>query len=88
MVVADLRSHGIRLGVRGRRSRPASGWASLTPTEDRIVAMVADGATGPEIARALYVSPRTVQTHVSHALAKLGLSSRLELAAAYPRRAT
>ena len=41
---------------------------------------VAQGLSNPEIARRLFISSRTVQTHVSHALEKLGLSSRVELA--------
>lgn len=85
-LAAELRSRGVRLGVRGTRSRPTTGWEALTPTEERIVALVAEGVTGPDIGRLLYISPRTVQTHVSHALAKLGLSNRLELATAYTTR--
>ncbi|MCU1395047.1 MAG: transcriptional regulator, LuxR family [Ilumatobacteraceae bacterium] len=86
LLVADLRGRGVRLGVRGSRSRPNTGWASLTPTEARIVDLVAAGSTGPDIARTLYISPRTVQTHVSHALGKLGLTNRLELAMAHAHR--
>jgi DNA-binding CsgD family transcriptional regulator len=81
-----LRAVGVRLAPTTTRSRPKHGWGSLTPTEERIVGLVVGGATGPEIGRELYVSPRTVQTHVSHALAKLGLSNRLELVAAAAAR--
>ncbi len=79
----ELRTRGVRLGVRGKRARPATGWASLTPTEARVVALVAEGKNGPEIGRQLYISPRTVQTHVTHAMRKLGLTNRVELATAY-----
>ncbi len=72
--------------ARGSRNRPAAGWASLTPTELRVVHLVAAGQTNPEIAAALFVSRATVKTHVSHALAKLGLSSRSEIAAEAGRR--
>jgi DNA-binding CsgD family transcriptional regulator len=43
--------------------------------------------TNPEIADRLFISRRTVQTHVSHALAKVGVASRRELAAEAARRA-
>lgn len=48
--------------------------------------MVTAGLSGPDIARAMSVSTRTVQTHVSHSLAKLGVASRIELAAAVRAR--
>src|SRR5262245_32673229 len=76
-----LRAAGVRLGSAASRRRPTSGWESLTPTERLVVEQVAAGRTGPEIAQRLNISPRTVQTHVSHVLTKLGLSHRLELAA-------
>jgi DNA-binding CsgD family transcriptional regulator len=85
-IAGRLRSAGTRLGSRTSRARPDFGWDSLTPTEDRIVGLVASGVTGPGIAQQLHLSPRTVQTHVSHALAKLGLANRIELAAAAARR--
>ncbi|MGB4137101.1 MAG: helix-turn-helix transcriptional regulator, partial [Microbacterium sp.] len=68
------------------RTRPTSGWESLTRTETRIAGRVATGATNPEIAQALSVSRRTVETHVSNVLAKLGLRSRTELAVFVARR--
>jgi DNA-binding CsgD family transcriptional regulator len=87
-VAGRLRSAGARLGSTASRARPEFGWESLTPTEHRIVELVASGVTGPDVARRLHLSPRTVQTHVSHALAKLGLSNRVELASAAARRVT
>ena len=81
-----LRAAGVRLGSTAPRSRPTSGWESLTPTEQLVVEQVAAGRTGPEIAQRLNISPRTVQTHVSHVLTKLGLSHRVELAAAAATR--
>jgi DNA-binding CsgD family transcriptional regulator len=74
-----LRSHGIRRG-RGRQSAMASGgWQALTPTETKIAALVADGRSNPDIAGELFLSRSTVQTHVSHILAKLGVHSRAEI---------
>jgi DNA-binding CsgD family transcriptional regulator len=55
-------------------------WESLTPAERRVAWLVAEGISNPEIARRLGISARTVQTHVSHALEKLGVTSRVELA--------
>lgn len=85
-LTSRLRGHGVRLGAAGARLRPSTGWDALTPTELQVAELVGAGRTGPEIARQLFVSPRTVQTHVSHALAKLGLRSRVELAAAVTAR--
>ncbi len=65
---------------RGERKRPASGWASLTPTERDVVRLVNEGLGNKDIATRLFISPRTVQTHLTHVYAKLGLSSRMQLA--------
>ena len=64
---------------RGQRKRPTSGWASLTPTERDVVGLVSDGLANKDIATRLFVSPRTVQTHLTHVYTKLGLSSRVQL---------
>jgi predicted ATPase/class 3 adenylate cyclase/DNA-binding CsgD family transcriptional regulator len=65
---------------RGQRKRPTSGWASLTPTERDVVRLVSQGLANNDIATRLFVSPRTVQTHLTHAYTKLGLNSRVQLA--------
>jgi predicted ATPase/class 3 adenylate cyclase/DNA-binding CsgD family transcriptional regulator len=65
---------------RGQRKRPASGWGSLTPTELDVVRLVSEGLTNNDIATRLFVSPRTVQTHLTHVYTKLGLTSRVQLA--------
>ena len=64
---------------RGERKRPTSGWASLTPTERDVVRLVSEGLANKDIAARLFVSPRTVQTHLTHVYTKLGLSSRVQL---------
>jgi DNA-binding CsgD family transcriptional regulator len=64
---------------RGERKRPTSGWASLTPTERDVVRLVSEGLTNNDVATRLFVSPRTVQTHLTHVYTKLGLTSRVQL---------
>jgi predicted ATPase/class 3 adenylate cyclase/DNA-binding CsgD family transcriptional regulator len=64
---------------RGQRKRPTSGWASLTPTERDVVQLVSEGLGNKDIAARLFVSPRTVQTHLTHVYTKLGLTSRVQL---------
>jgi DNA-binding CsgD family transcriptional regulator len=57
-----------------------SGWASLTPAEYDVVRLVTAGLANKDIAARLFVSPRTVQTHLTHVYTKLGLTSRMQLA--------
>ena len=57
---------------RGQRKRPTSGWASLTPAERDVVRLVSEGLANNDIATRLFVSPRTVQTHLTHVYTKLG----------------
>jgi DNA-binding CsgD family transcriptional regulator len=71
---------------RGERKRPSNGWASLTPTELDVVRLVGGGLGNKDIAARLFVSHRTVQTHLTHIYTKLGLTSRLQLAQEASRR--
>jgi DNA-binding CsgD family transcriptional regulator len=65
---------------RGARGRPAAGWRSLTPAEREVARLVAEGLANKDIAARLFVSPRTVQTHLTHMYSKLGITSRVQLA--------
>jgi DNA-binding CsgD family transcriptional regulator len=65
---------------RGERKRPSSGWDSLTPTELDVVRLVGEGLPNKDIATRLFVSPRTVQSHLRHVYNKLDLTSRVQLA--------
>jgi predicted ATPase/class 3 adenylate cyclase/DNA-binding CsgD family transcriptional regulator len=64
---------------RGARGRPSSGWESLTPTELDVVRLASEGLGNKDIGVRLFISPRTVQTHLSHVYAKLGIASRVQL---------
>jgi predicted ATPase/class 3 adenylate cyclase/DNA-binding CsgD family transcriptional regulator len=72
---------------RGERKRPSSGWRSLTPTELDVVRLVSEGLGNKDIATRLFVSHRTVQTHLTHVYTKLGMTSRVQLAQEAVRRA-
>jgi predicted ATPase/class 3 adenylate cyclase/DNA-binding CsgD family transcriptional regulator len=71
---------------RGERKRPASGWEALTPAERDVVRLVAEGLTNKDVAARLFVSPRTVQSHLAHVFAKLGVTTRTQLAQAAASR--
>jgi DNA-binding CsgD family transcriptional regulator len=76
-------------GARPRRIA-LSGLESLTPSERRVAEMAAEGPTNREIAQALFVTPKTVEVHLSRVYRKLGISSRSQLptALAEPARAS
>jgi DNA-binding CsgD family transcriptional regulator len=77
---ARMRDLGIRRGVRAPRRRATAGWDALTDTELAVARLAAQGRTNPEIGAQLFISRRTVQTHLSHVFVKLDISSRVELA--------
>jgi pimeloyl-ACP methyl ester carboxylesterase/DNA-binding CsgD family transcriptional regulator len=64
-----------------RPPRPAVGWPALTDAERAVVRLAAAGRTNAEVAAALFLSRYTVETHLKHVFAKLGVESRAELAA-------
>jgi DNA-binding CsgD family transcriptional regulator len=78
---AALRQMGVRRARRVTHSRAQSGWQSLTPSELAVVDLVAEGLSNPQIGQRLYVSRKTVQTHLAHVFAKLHITSRTQLAA-------
>ena len=80
-----LRALGVRPGPRGSRDRPAHGWDSLTRTEQAVSRLVAEGLTNGAVARRLYISPHTVNTHLRHVFAKLDVPNRVALAAVVHR---
>ena len=82
-----LRTLGVRRGARGPRRRPKAGWDALTGTERVVAGLVAEGLSNPAIASRMFISRRTVQGHVSVILAKLGITSRVELATLVTERA-
>jgi len=64
---------------RARREQPAS--AELTPQEHQVAKFVSQGLSNREVGAQLFLSPRTVDFHLRNVFAKLGISSRTELAA-------
>lgn len=74
---ARLRAFGVRRGPRSTHTRALTGWASLTPAELRVAALIGRGASNAAIAAELFLSQRTVHTHVSNILRKLGATSRV-----------
>ena len=73
--------------ARGERKRPSRREESLTPTELRVVHLVAEGLTNPQIGERMFISRGTVKVHLSHIFAKLNITSRAELAGDAARRA-
>jgi len=76
----ELAAVGIRRGTREH-----AGAESLTPSEQRVVELAATGATNREIAQALFVTEKTVETHLGRAFRKLDVASRRQLPDALAR---
>ena len=70
--------------ISGRAASPGA----LTPAEERVAALVAEGKTNREVAAALYLSERTVEGHLSHVFGKLGIKHRAELVPVLASRQT
>ena len=82
-LVEQVRSELYATGARPRTAA-LHGVTSLTASELRVARLAADGGTNREIAQALFVTPKTVEVHLSNAYRKLGISSRRELERALP----
>ena len=72
------RAELVATGARPRRA-VRSGEAALTPSERRVAQLAAAGHTNRDIAQALFVTPKTIEVHLSHAYQKLGIRSRSQL---------
>ncbi len=83
-MAATVMRHFVEAARRGRPSADAGGpLQTLSPRENNVLRMLADGLTDREIAEALIISPRTVETHVSNILHKLSVRNRAEAAQRY-----
>jgi DNA-binding CsgD family transcriptional regulator len=70
------------------RVRRGPSHVELTPSEQRIAEMAAEGASNPQIAQSLFVTIKTVETHLGNAYRKLDINSRHDLARALAERPT
>jgi DNA-binding CsgD family transcriptional regulator len=70
----------VELRAAGDQVRPRAAAAGLTPQQEQIAHLVADGATNREVAAQMFLSPRTVDHHLRNIFARLGVRSRTELA--------
>ena len=76
----ELRALGKRVPRRGKRAGGGTGVGSLSGREREVAELVATGATNREIAAELFLSEKTVESHLSRVFQKLGVSSRAAVA--------
>jgi len=81
----ELRRLGARTERRGRATREAGGVVALSPREREIADLVTDRKTNREIAAELFLSEKTVESHLRNVFAKLGVTSRVHVARAIER---
>lgn len=85
--LVELERLQAQLGLAPAGAAPAiTGPAALTPREREVALLIADGLTNVDLARRLYISPKTAAIHVSNILRKLGVPSRTEVASIVNRR--
>ncbi len=77
---AALRALGVRRRRPGQRRRSSVGWDSLTDSELGVARLAAEGLTNPQIGDRLFISRRTVATHLASVFRKLGITNRVQLA--------
>jgi DNA-binding CsgD family transcriptional regulator len=87
LIARRARNELVGAGARPRRDL-LTGPGALTPAEHRIAALAAAGHTNREIAEQLYITLRTVETHLTHAFQKLQITRRAQLAANLPTDGT
>jgi ATP/maltotriose-dependent transcriptional regulator MalT len=75
-----MRRYGMRRGPKARHRQTRVGWDGLTKTELKIARMVAEGLSNRQLAEQLVLSTRTIETHITHILGKLGGRSRVDIA--------
>jgi DNA-binding NarL/FixJ family response regulator len=81
----ELRKLGARAEKRGPAAGGDSGVAALTKRELEIAELVTDRKTNREIAAALFLSDKTIESHLRNIFVKLGVSSRVDVARAVER---
>jgi DNA-binding NarL/FixJ family response regulator len=82
-----LRRAGVRVGRGGARATGTEGMAALSAREREIAELVAEGLTNREIGARLFLSEKTIETHMTRVFQKLGLRSRAQVAAEVTRPA-
>jgi DNA-binding CsgD family transcriptional regulator len=69
----------VRTGAVRHDTAGPPGWGSLTESERKLIPLVVDGLTNRAVADRLFISVHTVNTHMKHIFAKLGINTRVEL---------
>jgi DNA-binding NarL/FixJ family response regulator len=82
---AERARQELRAAGETSQGRTPEVWDQLSPQELQIASMAAEGLSNREIAQRLYLSPRTVGSHLHRAFPKLGITSRTQLGSALPR---
>ena len=82
----ELRRAGVRLGRGGPRAPGAEGIATLSQREREVAELVAEGLTNRDIGARLYLSEKTIETHLTRVFQKLGMRSRTQVAAEVARQ--